>query len=200
MQMRHGMPPLQLALDHGILPSLSSDVDTNMTADMFSLMRGAFCLQRALLNERYLAMEPNLPPLLTCHQILEMATIAGAAAAGLDHKVGTLTPGKEDDIIVLDARALSCVPMNNAPGTVVTRMDTSNVKHVFIAGQLRKGDGKLVDVDVDRLRHRIEASRDAVLARIQAVPIPIDSLHSAPGYTPSFLGSCCIAEEYGARP
>jgi 5-methylthioadenosine/S-adenosylhomocysteine deaminase len=200
MQMRHGMPPLQLALDHGILPSLSSDVDTNMTADMFSLMRGAFCLQRALLNERYLALEPNLPPLLTCHQVLEMATIAGAAAARLDHKVGTLTPGKEADIIVLDARALSCVPMNNAPGTVVTRMDTSNVKHVFIAGQLRKWNGQLVRVDVARLRHRIEASRDAVLARIQAVPIPVDGLHSAPGYTPSFLGSCCIAEEYGARP
>ena len=70
----------------------------------------------------------------------------------------------------------------------------------FNAGQLRKWDGKLVGVDVDRLRHQIEASRDAVLARIQAVPIPIDSLHSAPGYTPSFLGSCCIAEEYGARP
>jgi 5-methylthioadenosine/S-adenosylhomocysteine deaminase len=200
MQMRHGMPPLQLALDHGILPSLSSDVDTNMTADMFSLMRGTFCLQRSLLNERYLAMEPNLPPLLTCHQVLEMATIAGAAAARLDHKVGTLTPGKEADIIVLDARALSCVPMNNAPGTVVTRMDTSNVKHVFIAGQLRKWDGKLVGVDEDRLRHKIEASRDAVLARIQSVPIPIDGLNSAPGYTPSFLGSCCIAEEYGARP
>jgi cytosine/adenosine deaminase-related metal-dependent hydrolase len=171
-----------------------------MTADMFSLMRGAFCLQRALLNERSLAMEPNLPPLLTCHQVLEMATSAGAAAAGLDHKVGTLTPGKEADIIVLDARALSCVPMNNAPGTVVTRMDTSNVKHVFIAGQLRKWNGQLVGVDVARLRHRIEASRDAVLARIQAVPLPIDGLHSAPGYTPSFLGSCCIAEEYGARP
>jgi 5-methylthioadenosine/S-adenosylhomocysteine deaminase len=200
MQMQHGMPPLQLALDHGILPSLSSDVDTNMTADMFSQMRAAFCLQRALLNERYLAMEPNLPPLLTCHQVLEMATIAGAAAARLDHKVGTLTPGKEADIIVLDARALSCVPMNNAPGTVVTRMDTSNVKHVFIAGQLRKRDGKLVGVDVDKLRHQIEASRDAALARIQAVPIPIDGLRSAPGYTPSFLGSCCIAEEYGARP
>ena len=202
MQMRHGMPPLQLALDHGILPSLSGDVDTNMTADMFSLMRGAFCLQRALLNERYLALEPNLPPLLTCHQVLEMATVAGAAAARLDHKVGTLTPGKEADIIVLDARALNCIPMNNAPGTVVTMMDTSNVKHVFIAGRLRKWDGQLVDVNVDELRHQIEASRGAVLARIQSVPIPVDGLNSAPGYTPSLLGSCCIAEEeeYVTRP
>ena len=43
MQMRHGMPPLQEALNHGILPSLSPDVDTNMTTDPFSLMRGAYC-------------------------------------------------------------------------------------------------------------------------------------------------------------
>ena len=50
MQMRHGMPPFQEALNHGILPSLSPDVDTNMTTDPFSLMRGAFCLQRALAN------------------------------------------------------------------------------------------------------------------------------------------------------
>ena len=51
MQMRHGMPPFQQALDHGILPSLSPDVDTNMTTDPFSLMRGAFTLQRALAND-----------------------------------------------------------------------------------------------------------------------------------------------------
>src|SRR5439155_26989552 len=40
MQMRHGMPALQQALNHGILPSLSPDVDTNMSTDPFALMRG----------------------------------------------------------------------------------------------------------------------------------------------------------------
>ena len=39
MQMRHGMPPIQEALDHGITPSLSVDVETNMAADMFTVMR-----------------------------------------------------------------------------------------------------------------------------------------------------------------
>ena len=88
MQMRHGMPPLQLALDHGILPSLSGDVDTNMTADMFSLMRGAFCLQRALLNERYLALEPNLPPpLLTCHQSSRWPPLPGRRPASTTRSV-----------------------------------------------------------------------------------------------------------------
>src|SRR5882724_6089617 len=101
MQMRHGMPPFQTALDHGIRPSLSADVECNMTADMFTIMRSAFTLQRALVNERAIAGEESLPPLLTCRQVIEMATIEGARAAHLDRKIGTLTPGKEADIIML---------------------------------------------------------------------------------------------------
>jgi cytosine/adenosine deaminase-related metal-dependent hydrolase len=44
-----------------------------------------------------------------------MATIAGAAANRILDKVGTLTPGKEADIVVLDARSISTWPMNNVP-------------------------------------------------------------------------------------
>ncbi len=64
MQMRHGMPPFQMALNHGILPSLSPDVDTNMTPDPFSLMRGAFTLQRGLAND--LALHPSRATRATC--------------------------------------------------------------------------------------------------------------------------------------
>jgi 5-methylthioadenosine/S-adenosylhomocysteine deaminase len=75
MQMRHGMPPLQTALDHGIEPSLSVDVECNMTADMFSIMRTTFTLQRALVNERSLAGEQNLPPLVTCREVIRLAAV-----------------------------------------------------------------------------------------------------------------------------
>jgi 5-methylthioadenosine/S-adenosylhomocysteine deaminase len=183
MQMRHGMPPIQQALDHGILPSLSPDVETNMTADPFTIMRSTFTLQRALLNERYLAGEENLPQLLTSAQVLRMATIAGARAAQLGDKVGSLTPGKEADVVMLDAQHINTIPMNNAPGTVVTMMDTSNVKHVFIAGQIKKWNGELVGVDIDSLRQRVEASRDRVLARIRS---------AFPEYRPSLFRSCCV--------
>src|SRR5213083_2081629 len=101
MQMRHGMPPIQLALDRGLRPSLSTDVETNMAADMFTVMRSTFTLQRALLNERALAGQQNLPALLTCRDVLEMATINGARDSHLDQKIGTLTPGKDADIIML---------------------------------------------------------------------------------------------------
>jgi 5-methylthioadenosine/S-adenosylhomocysteine deaminase len=93
------MPSFQTALGHGIQPSLSVDVECNMTANMFSIMRATFTLQRALVNERSLAAEQNSPPLITCRQVIEMPTIAGARAAHLDRRIVSLTPGKEADLL-----------------------------------------------------------------------------------------------------
>jgi cytosine/adenosine deaminase-related metal-dependent hydrolase len=165
MQMRHGMPPFQTALDHGIRPSLSVDVECNMTADMFSIMRSAFTLQRALVNQRAVQGEKELPAMLTCLDTIELATIEGARVAHLDHKIGTLTPGKEADIIMLATDRINVFPLNNVPGTVVTLMDTSNVEHVFVAGKVRKWQGKLVGVDLPKLRRHIETARDGLLRR-----------------------------------
>jgi 5-methylthioadenosine/S-adenosylhomocysteine deaminase len=214
MQMRHGMPPFQEALNHGILPSLSPDVDTNMTTDAFSLMRTAFALQRALAND--LAF-PNsnpgnlpVPQLLTSRQVIEMATIAGAAANRVLDKVGTLKPGKEADIIVLDARNINTWPMNNVPGTIVTMMNPRHVRDVLIAGKVVYYKGKLVGWNVERLLQRIEQSRERVLARINgpakvgALPVGNNSLSNP--YRPNFLGSCCYkgqnttAPDYVLRP
>jgi cytosine/adenosine deaminase-related metal-dependent hydrolase len=165
MQMRHGMPPFQTALDHGIRPSLSVDVECNMTADMFSIMRAAFTLQRALANQRAIAGEKNSPRLLTSRDTIELATIEGARVAHLDSKIGTLTPGKEADIVMLATDRINVFPMNNVPGTVVTLMDTSNVENVFIAGRVMKWQGRLVGVDLSRIRRTIDTAREGLLAR-----------------------------------
>jgi len=214
MQMRHGMPPFQDALDHGILPSLSPDVDTNMTTDPFSLMRGAFCLQRALANDlAFPISNPGslpVPQLLTSRQVIEMMTIAGAAANRVLDKVGTLTPGKEADIVVLDARNINIWPMNNTPGAIVTMMNPRHVRDVLIAGKVVFLKGKLVGWNVERLMQRIEQARDQVLARINARPkvgaLPAGNNSFSNPYRPNRLGSCCykgqntVAPEYVLRP
>ena len=214
MQMRHGMPPFQDALDHGILPSLSPDVDTNMTTDPFSLMRGAFCLQRALANDLAFPLSnPSglpVPQVLTARQVIEMVTIAGAAANRVLDKVGTLTPGKEADIVVLDARNINIWPMNNVPGTVVTMMNPRHVRDVLIAGKVRYRKGALVGWNVDQLLRRIERARDRVLARINGPAkvgkIPPGNNSFTSPYRPNLLGSCCYkgqntnAPEYVLRP
>lgn len=214
MQMRHGMPPFQDALDHGILPSLSPDVDTNMTTDPFSLMRGAFCLQRALANDlAFPISNPGglpVPQVLTARQVIEMVTIAGAAANRVLDKVGTLTPGKEADIVVLDAHNINIWPMNNVPGTIVTMMNPRHVRDTLIAGKVVYRKGALVGWNVDQLLRRIERARDRVLARINGpakvgrIP-PGNNSFSSP-YRPNFLGSCCYkgqnttAPQYLLRP
>ena len=165
MAMGHGMPPIQEALDHGIRPSLSSDVDATMAQDPFTLMRSAFTLQRLLLLQRARKGEQNLPALLSCRDVLEFATIEGARCAGLESKVGTLTPGKEADIVLLTADRLNVWPLNNAPGAVVNVMNPSNVDTVFIGGKVRKWRGHLVGVDVPRVLRLVQEARDAVVRR-----------------------------------
>ncbi len=165
MAMGHGMPPIQEALDHSIRPSLSSDVDATMAQDPFTVMRATFTLQRLLLQQRARRGEQNLPPLLTCRDVLEFATVAGARCAGLDSKIGTLTPGKEADIVLLAADRLNVWPLNNAPGAVVNVMNPSNVETVFIAGKVRKWHGHLVGVDVARVQRIVQEARDAVVRR-----------------------------------
>jgi cytosine/adenosine deaminase-related metal-dependent hydrolase len=132
---------------------------------MFTMMRSAFSLQRMLINERESRGEQNLPARLTCRDVIEFATIEGARAAHLDHKVGSLAPGKEADILLLRADDLNVLPLNDAPGAVVNFMDTSNVDTVFIAGKVMKWKGNMVGVDHRRLRRLAEQSRDAILAR-----------------------------------
>jgi 5-methylthioadenosine/S-adenosylhomocysteine deaminase len=165
MAMGHGLPPIQAALDHGIRPSLSSDVDATMAQDPFTIMRAAFTLQRLMLLQRARGGEQNLPPLLTCRDVLEFATIEGARCAGLESKVGTLTPGKEADIVMLTADRLNVWPLNNAPGAVVNVMNPSNVDTVFIAGKVKKWRGNLVDVDAARVLRVVREARDAVVRR-----------------------------------
>jgi 5-methylthioadenosine/S-adenosylhomocysteine deaminase len=121
-----------------------------------------FTLQRALINERALAGETNLPELLTCRDVIRFATVEGARVARLSNKVGSLTPGKEADILLLDADAINVAPLNNVPGAVVTLMDRSNVDTVIVAGKIRKWRGALVDVNWNHLRSKLEASRDYI--------------------------------------
>jgi len=106
----------------------------------------------------------GVPAPLTTRDVLRYATINGAKHLRLDKKTGSLTPGKEADIIILDATAINVAPLNNVPGAVVSLMDRSNVETVIVAGKVRKWKGKLLDVDLNNLRRQLENSRDDIFA------------------------------------
>jgi len=165
MHMRHGEPPIQKALDLGMGISLSSDVECTMSADFFTQMRGMLTLQRMRANERALNGDADHPKLLKTSDVIRHATIEGAKGLRLDRKTGSLTPGKEADILLLDAEAINVAPLNNAAGAVVTLMDRSNVDTVMVAGQIRKWQGQLLGHDMAKLGRELAASRDYIFEK-----------------------------------
>ena len=66
-------------------------------------------------------------------------------------------------------------PLNQVPGAVVSLMERTNVETVIVAGKVRKWKGQLLDVDLPRLRDKLEASRDYIFA---AAGIPQDLFRS----------------------
>jgi cytosine/adenosine deaminase-related metal-dependent hydrolase len=100
--------------------------------------------------------------------MLESATIRGAECCGLDHKVGTLTPGKEADIVLINTNDIHLYPRHNAITTVVQGAHNGNVDTVFIAGQPRKWRGRLTSSllgpDMQRIRQMVDESRDYLFA------------------------------------
>jgi 5-methylthioadenosine/S-adenosylhomocysteine deaminase len=101
--------------------------------------------------------------MLTARQMLEMATRNGAHVAGLEDRTGSLTPGKQADVVLIDATALNVAPVIDPVAAVTNCADVSNVDTVLIGGQVRKRDGKLVG-DADAARRLVEASRDHLVA------------------------------------
>jgi cytosine/adenosine deaminase-related metal-dependent hydrolase len=202
MNMRHGMPPILKLQSLGMEPSLSVDVECTLTADFFTQMRSCMNLQRVVLNEMILLQGSQPDPVdwglpaspadvpdgnqwptppadtfapLTTRDVLRFGTINGAKALRLDGKTGSLTPGKEADIIILDATRLNVTPVNQVPGAVVSLMDRTNVETLIVAGKVRKWKGQLLDVDLPNLRQQLEASRDYLFA---AAGIPQDLFRS----------------------
>jgi len=165
MMMGHGMPPIQRFLDRGLRPSLSIDVETNVPNDMFTQMHSVNSLQKALIFEKKLIGKGGLPPFLTSRDLIEFATVEGARANGLLNKTGTLTPGKEADLIMLRTDLPNILPVNDPIGAVVWGMDTSNVDSVFVAGKALKRNGQLLNVDLNRLMKQAYESRDYVVAK-----------------------------------
>ncbi|MFM0210700.1 amidohydrolase family protein [Paraburkholderia sediminicola] len=162
--MGHGMPPLQQALDAGIEPSLSVDVETSMPGDFFTQMRATLTLQRGLSFAREHAGEAA-PERMTVRDVLRYATVAGAHTNGLSGRVGRIARGLQADIVLLRADTINTMPVNDLVGAVVLGMDLSNVDTVMVAGRIVKRDGRLLGVNMEKLRTTVYEARDRIFGK-----------------------------------
>ncbi|WJK36990.1 amidohydrolase family protein [Solwaraspora sp. WMMA2065] len=103
---------------------------------------------------------------ITTRDVLDFATAQGARTNGLGDVTGSLTPGRQADLLVVRADDVNTMPLNDAVGTLVLGADARNVDTVVVAGRFRKAAGRLVDVDLDELRRTVSASRDAILRMV----------------------------------
>jgi 5-methylthioadenosine/S-adenosylhomocysteine deaminase len=169
VQMGHGWPPVLKALRMGLRPSLSIDVVTTVPGDMFTQMRSAFGTDRGRVNEAAYGPNEQVPKdVLTAQEMLTAATIDGAYTAGLESVTGSLTPGKQADVVILDAQTINMSPVIDPIAAVVLCADVSNVDTVIVGGVVRKREGKLV-ADVPAVLAQLAGSTqylsDAVAAR-----------------------------------
>jgi cytosine/adenosine deaminase-related metal-dependent hydrolase len=155
--------PVQLALDHGLRPSLSVDVECCLTTDMFTQMQVTLNIQRMLAYNRGFNGDDDAPAPIAARDVLGFATVEGARANGLLGKCGTLTPGKEADLVAIRADDINVLPLNNAVGTVVLGADSRNVDTVFVAGRPRKWRGRLAEHDLATVRRLVTESRDYLI-------------------------------------
>jgi cytosine/adenosine deaminase-related metal-dependent hydrolase len=170
----------QQAIDHGLTPALGIDLDTAFGSDLFGEMHALFGQQRSAMRYRRFRGEQNVPTPISVEAVLKAATVNGARAAGLESEIGTLTPGKQADIIMVRTNGVAVFPVTNAIGTIVQAVERSDVETVMVAGEIRKRAGKLVGVDVAKLTADVTASRDYLL--------------EVSGYRPDLFGTSTAAK------
>ncbi|MBB6020270.1 cytosine/adenosine deaminase-related metal-dependent hydrolase [Paenibacillus sp. JGP012] len=166
MMMGHGYPATGYFLEHGGTPTLGVDVVTSTGGDMFSQMKFALQAERSRTNESLLA-QGEMPGELSLQasQVLRFATSAGAQALGLEQKTGSLTPGKEADLIMIRTTDLNVFPVHDPIGAVVQFANPSNVDTVFVAGKPVKRGGTLLHVDLDAIRSKAMQSKEYLLTQ-----------------------------------
>lgn len=157
-----GPPATARLFAAGVRPSLSIDAEPSSPGDMFSVMRAALLADTAA--QVYTGTPP--PVALTKRDVLAFATIEGARASGLDREIGSLTPGKAADIVVLDLRQPGIASAVDPVAAVVEQGHPGAVVDVIVGGRYVKKSGRMVDQAlVERAVCAAEQSRDRLLAQ-----------------------------------
>jgi 5-methylthioadenosine/S-adenosylhomocysteine deaminase len=96
----------------------------------------------------------------TTREALESGTINSAHAIWLGDQVGSLTPGKKADVILLRATDLNLAPISDIVAAIVCGANSGNVDTVLVGGKIVKRAGKLVGIDVERIHNLLVEARD----------------------------------------
>jgi len=169
IQMGFGDPITGRVMALGGRPSIGVDVESNISGDMFNVIRMALQIQRMIDNKPFADEHKPIENLsISPIQALEWATINGAHMMAMEHKIGSLSIGKQADIILIRTNDLNIRPVNDPINALVFYANASNVDTVYIAGKTVKKKGKLAYKGLPNVMKKLEESRQRILANAHA--------------------------------
>ncbi len=154
----------------GTQPSLGVDLESSISGDMFTVARMALASQRAFDNDDAKRAAGKLPDTttITTREALAWVTVEGARMLKMEDRIGTLTPGKQADLVVIDADDLNMWPVHDPVTSVVTQTSLANVDAVMIAGEWRKRGGKLLFADLAAKKRQVAESGRRIMDELRA--------------------------------
>lgn len=167
LQMAMGRPVYARAVGKGVTPSLGIDIVSNVSGDMFAQMRLLLQSERGFENEA--RRSPPRALELSARDVLSVATIEGARAAGLGDLTGSITPGKQADLMITRTDGLHLLGISDPVAALVLYARPNDVETVIVAGEVRKRDGSLVGGDGYALRGRVRESAAALRRRAACI-------------------------------
>jgi len=156
MAMGFGMPAIQASLDAGLKPGLGVDVTTTASGDMFSEMRAALWSSRV--------SEHLSETKVGAADVFSFATIDAARAIGLGERTGSITVGKQADLVLLRMNIPQSAKGDPA-GYIAAYGERRHVDTVIVAGTILKRGGNLLVGDVAQLNERLNRSYEGLLDR-----------------------------------
>jgi 5-methylthioadenosine/S-adenosylhomocysteine deaminase len=165
MQMGLGLPPTGPALAARVNLNIGTDIVTGVSTDMFTQMRFLLQTHRALVNETFHKQE-TMPDRLTitARQVFELATIRSAQCMGLDRRIGSLSPGKQADVVLLRGTDINMRAVADPITAIVLHAGVGNVDTVIVNGNIVKQDGKLTYRELGRRLTELERSANRLYA------------------------------------
>lgn len=169
MNMGFGRPVFEQCRQHGVKPTLSTDVVSLNSGDLWHEIRFGLACARADAFEpfyRSSTMPDSIP--VSSREAIEWATINGAEAMGLGDRIGSLTPGKRADLQLVGGNGFEQHPRIDPYSTLVFQTSAADVRTVLVDGQVVKRDGELTTVDRRKLLSEADAAADRILGEVSA--------------------------------
>ena len=168
MAQGHGHPITGRLRKLGTGPTLGVDLESVLSGDMFTVARIALAMQRTLDNADYRATHGTIPDTSTIpvREALSWITTRGARMLRMEDRIGSLTPGKQADLVLIDATQLNMHPVHDPVAAVVMQTSLANIDSVMIAGQWKKRHGKLLYADVPARQRELVASGNRILSQL----------------------------------